>query len=208
MMSLLATMLVAFASDAAPRIAAPPPLRITYAAARTVSPTLVQRILAEADALWRPAGIAFTWEPFDGRGPAAPLEIVIEDVVASSEAAASRLGWILFDAHNTPERILHVSYANARALLQESRDLVGNPNAMPISERETYLGRAMGRALAHELGHYLTATKTHSEAGLMRAVLPAATLFSPVRARLEVPKAIRETVLARITATGPATANP
>jgi len=206
-MMLLASVLFAIASDAAPRIAAPPPLRITYAVARTVSPTLVRRMLDEADALWRPAGITFEWEPFESSRPAASLQIVVEDVRAPSAEAALRLGWILF-ARNVPEPVLHISYANVVALLGESGDVVGRASGMPIFERETYLGRAMGRALAHELGHYLLGTKAHSSKGLMRDTLTATMLFSVLRGGLEVPKAIRESVLARLAQSGSPPANP
>jgi hypothetical protein len=207
-MMLLAFALIAIVSDAVPaRTAAPPPLRVTYAVARTVSPTLVKKMLSEADALWRPAGITFAWEPFEDGRPAATLLITVEDFREPSPEGTLRLGWLLFDS-NGPARVLHVSYANASTLLEESSEVVGNPNRMPISERETYLGRAMGRALAHELGHYLLGTKTHSATGLMRGTLSAETLFSPIRARLEVPRAIRESVLARLSESGLATANP
>ena len=33
---------------------------------------------------------------------------------------------------------------------------------MPLAQREMLLARAMGRALAHELGHYLLASKIHT----------------------------------------------
>ena len=34
---------------------------------------------------------------------------------------------------------------------------------MPIFEREMLMARAMGRALAHELGHYFLASKEHTQ---------------------------------------------
>jgi len=79
---------------------------------------------------------------------------------------------------------------------------------MPIAERETYLGRAMGRALAHELGHYLLASKAHTAAGLMRSTLPAETLFSPTRTRLDLPRTMRDVLMARLTQSASGSANP
>ena len=35
--------------------------------------------------------------------------------------------------------------------------------------RDLVYGRVMGRALAHEVGHYLLRSRQHSEVGLMRA---------------------------------------
>ena len=45
------------------------------------------------------------------------------------------------------------------------------------------LGRAFGRALAHEIGHYLLHSRHHSVAGLMRARQPVADLVAPERLR-------------------------
>ncbi|HMD36376.1 MAG TPA: hypothetical protein VKH42_15475 [Vicinamibacterales bacterium] len=206
-MMLLVSMLVGIVVDAAPARMTAPPLRIAYAAAATVSPSLLRRILDEADALWRPAGVTFAWEPLDLNRPVAGLQVVVEDLRAASPEAASHLGWLLFD-HDMPSRMLHVSYANARALLENSGEVVGSANRMPIAERETYLGRAMGRALAHELGHYLLASKAHTLTGLMRGTLTSETLFSPIRTRLELPRTMGEMLLARLTQSSLGTENP
>jgi hypothetical protein len=206
-MMLLVSMLVGIMLDAAPARMAAPSLRITYAVAPTVSPSLLRKTLDEADAVWRPAGISFVWEPFDIKRPAAGLQVVVEDLRAASPAAETRLGWLLFD-HDMPARVLHVSYANACALLGNSGEVVGSANRMPIAERETYLGRAMGRALAHELGHYLLASKAHTVTGLMRGTLSAETLFSPIRTRLDLPRTMREMLMARLTQSASASASP
>ena len=70
-----------------------------------------------------------------------------------------------------------MSYANAQAVMAESRGVVGVIAEMPIVQREMLLARAMGRALAHELGHYLLASKVHTPRGLMKAMLSAPELF-------------------------------
>jgi hypothetical protein len=41
------------------------------------------------------------------------------------------------------------------------------------------LGRVLGRALAHEIGHYLLRSRIHSPTGLMRALQPASDLVAP-----------------------------
>src|SRR5205085_1566269 len=109
---------------------------------------------------------------------------------------------------NVPGRLIHVSYANAVALLDGSGPVVGHPSDMPISERETYLGRAMGRALAHELGHYLFASKTHTAKGLMQQTLTAGQLFSPLRTAMELPAALCETIVARLRGSGSSSTSP
>jgi hypothetical protein len=58
--------------------------------------------------------------------------------------------------------------AVARRLDQVSLDdrRVGD---RPLRFRDRLLGRVLGRAVAHELGHFLLASKTHTSTGLMRA---------------------------------------
>ena len=48
---------------------------------------------------------------------------------------------------------------------------------MPIFEREVLMARAIGRALAHELGHYFLASKEHTKKGLMKAHRTAVEFF-------------------------------
>jgi hypothetical protein len=44
----------------------------------------------------------------------------------------------------------------------------------------------MGRALAHEIGHYLLASKAHTDKGLMATRRSAYELFSAERARFAI----------------------
>jgi hypothetical protein len=43
------------------------------------------------------------------------------------------------------------------------------------------MGRALGRVLAHEIGHVLLAVRQHDRSGLMRAVFTPAELGAPDR---------------------------
>ncbi len=194
---LIAIAFVALVCGTAPVHLAPPPLPITLTFASDVSPSLVRRLLDEADAVWRPSGVTFAWDT-ESRGTApATLRIVVDDERGALSGGLAPLGWILFDGQDTPDRIIHLSYANAVALLNESADL-GDRTSMPIAQRETYLGRAMGRALAHELGHYLLASKAHTRTGLMRGTLTATELFSFERSRFDVTPPLCEGMLTRL----------
>ena len=70
----------------------------------------------------------------------------------------------MFDDVTAPEQEIYLSHANARQMMEEARGVVGIVDQMPIVQREMLLARAMGRALAHELGHYLLASKVHTRA--------------------------------------------
>lgn len=181
-----------------------PPLVVNVAAASSVSPALVSALLAETNTIWQSTGITFLWR-FDRIAAPMPygrstLRVWIgnETHGASSEPHVP-LGWIMFATPTSPAREIYVSYANAAALLASSPGVVGAVDAMPRLQRETLLARAMGRALAHELGHYLSASKAHSKTGLMMAVHSAAELFSPQRGRFTIAPAERQQMVARFT---------
>jgi hypothetical protein len=55
----------------------------------------------------------------------------------------------------------------------------------------------MGRALAHELGHYLLASKVHTPHGLMKATLTAVELFAPDASDFRLEPAQRHALAAR-----------
>jgi hypothetical protein len=198
-----ASLAVAFAvSAAAAAPAAPvppvPPLLVTVLAAPDIPPRLVRGVLAEAEAVWRAAGLTFLWhfeaarpQSDAGTGPprapgfgrATPpyglpsLRVIVGHEARDARAQEVPLGWIVFDDPRTPEKEIYVSYRNAVTLLERSSPIVGTPQAMPMLKRELLLARAMGRALAHELGHYLSASKMHTAKGLMMAVHSAAEFF-------------------------------
>jgi hypothetical protein len=62
------------------------------------------------------------------------------------------------------------STIGARRIIDEGRrELLQEPSAM-----EDYrLGLVLGRAVSHEIGHYLLQTNTHATRGLMRARIDA-----------------------------------
>ena len=198
------------AGAAAPASAAIPPITINVSTTADVSPSLVARLLAETDAVWRSSGVTFVWQraarvvvPYaraSETGPYVPrtLRLTIGDNRGPALEGRLPLGWIIFDDVAAPEQEIYLSHANAQQLATAVRDSGGGVDQMPISQRETLLARAMGRALAHELGHYLLASKAHTQEGLMKAHLTAAELFSPDTNRLRIEPAQRRTIAARL----------
>jgi hypothetical protein len=160
------------------------PIGVRVIVGPRVPPSLVARILDETDAIWRAAGVTFVWQR-DGGLPTA-LRVTIGDEAATPLDGETTLGWIRFDARNVPEPEIHLSYANAVDLLEHSEPVVGRVSTMPPAERATLLGRAMGRALAHEMGHYLLATKAHTAKGLMQTRRSASDLFGIGRAHFQI----------------------
>lgn len=206
------TALFAFAAFAAPAVspAALPPIIVSVTTAADLSPALLARIFAETDAIWRPSGISFLWRrvtrevvPFARAGETGPyvpntLRLNIGNASGKPREGRTPLGWIVFDDVTTPQQEIYLSYANALAVMGEARGVVGLIAEMPIAERELLLSRAMGRALAHELGHYLLASKEHTKRGLMKAILSATEMFASDANALRVDPAQGRTIAARL----------
>jgi hypothetical protein len=171
-------------------------LVIAISSSADLSPTLVDHVVAETNAIWKPAGVTLVWRRDDVPATAV-LHVTIGQQRGNASAYVAPLGWIEFD-DGQPQPRLYLSYPNATALFESSRGVVGEAAKMPILERETYLGRALGRALAHEIGHYLLATRTHTTAGLMKANFTATEFFLPDTRHFTLTDAQRTLALARI----------
>jgi len=202
----------AFAAGTAAPVAsdAVPPMIVTVSVEPNLSPALVQAVLAEADAIWRPSGVSFVWQrtppvsvSYARTGDAAPylpntLHLTIGERRGSGKDGRLPLGWIVFDDITVPTQEIYLSYANARQMMEEARGVVGLIEQMPVMQRETLLSRAMGRALAHELGHYLLASKVHTERGLMKATMTAVEMFMPDSRGFHIEPTQRRAVAARL----------
>jgi hypothetical protein len=199
----------AFTGATAPATSSLPPVTITVSGS-AVSPTLVKRVLEETDAIWRVAGFSFVWrretDAARARIDAGPcLAPGLRVTIGSGRAADAErrydnimaLGWIVFD-DGQPDSEIYISYDNAEAYMISSRGTVGLVDRMPILEREFLLARVMGRALAHEIGHFLLASKVHTPRGLMMARHTASEFFGYERTAFAIDPAQRQAVAARL----------
>ena len=187
-----------------------PPMIVNVSAAPGMSPQLVSAVLAETDAIWRPSGVTFVWRraplaavSYAGATAIAPyvpntLRLTIGESRGIGREGHIPLGWIVFNDGTGPEQEIYLSHANALAMMEEARSVVGLVGQMPQMQRETLLARAMGRALAHELGHYLLASKAHTQRGLMKPVMTAVELFMPDASVFRIDPAQRRAVAARL----------
>ena len=151
------------------------PIPVAVLAPADVTPSLLKRIFAEADAIFAPAGIIFLWHRVapNEAAPSGQLDVTIEDGRRIAPQGKTPLGWITFTGDD-PEPSIHLSRASAEDLLELRPDGAD----APVATREMMLGRALGRALSHELGHYLLKSKGHTTDGLMRAVWPSGEFFA------------------------------
>ena len=141
---------------------------------RDPSPIIVQAMQSETSGIWQSYGVQIQW-------PASPQELrctrvhgtfdVLVEYQRSSTSNAPRSS-VLGSTHLAPAAIeragIYVDYDETEHLISElsaSRliPLVGHPDVGPAD-----IGRALGRVLAHEIGHVLLDAPRHQPWGLMR----------------------------------------
>lgn len=159
-----------------------------------VSSEVVTGILEEAAEIWRPAGIDVRWRGADR--DCAAVRVRFDDDGGATHKRAEALGWILFEAHG-PVPEIHLLPRNAMSLMRAEKGAL--VSRMTVMELETLLSRALGRALAHELGHYLLESRQHTRTGLMQSHLGASQFFGTGRDAFTLDPAQRAVVAARMT---------
>jgi|KBSMisStandDraft_5_1062788.scaffolds.fasta_scaffold57596_2 hypothetical protein len=184
-------------ADAVPVASAAMVVNVTAAA--DISRSLVTAALHEADAVWRLAGFRFIWERNPAMTTTSGLRVVIGGGASKTSDRQLPLAWIGFDKEGAPTSFIYVSHANAVQFMENSRESVGSTDSMPLLQKETYLARAMGRALAHEIGHYLLASRQHAGKGLMTATHSAPEFFMADRSAFAINALERRQMAARFT---------
>jgi hypothetical protein len=130
------------------------------------------------------------------------LRLVITDRLRTHDLADARaLGWIEFLAPGRPRHVVTVSTAVAVQLMNEGVWGDRPLKDLPRRIRERFLQRALGRGIAHEIGHYLLRSSVHASRGLMRDRLNAAEIMerAPDDIRLQPAEVER---LQRLTSNG------
>jgi hypothetical protein len=155
-------------------------------AGRTPPRGSVQSMQTEASAIWDAYGVHLEWLPERDASPChgvrGSLDVLIEDRPASNRTGSRA---VLGSTRLVPDRIDHVpillDYDETEQLLEavpvaQRVRLLGHPEIWPID-----LGRALGRILAHEIGHIVLIEPRHQGRGLMRGALPPDDLISRQR---------------------------
>jgi hypothetical protein len=150
-----------------------------------LAPTERAVMLQEVDALWRPYGVAIVDA---SRSPDSCLDAAVRlTVIVARSAAASgaghvrRLGAIVFDERDRPADSLTLDAAGVAEIVSRTRPAGQLLNHWPTRLGDQATGRALGRVLAHEIGHYLLASRQHAAGGLMRSAFAADELIAPDR---------------------------
>jgi len=156
-------------------------LRLTVDAAHVLSTATRTRVIAEASRIWNRYDVSLI---ADDDGRCAPesrgaITVTIDASRESSSSGDAGLGAIGFAADGMPDASI-VLRLDAVARIATSAPVMGvHPALWPAGLRDEIIARALGRALAHEIGHYLLRSPHHASAGLMRARQKGSALGSP-----------------------------
>lgn len=148
-------------------------LNVAVTVAGDVPPAVIESTLRQASKIWATGGLTIVRRPVEE----ADVHLIFEMRPTNPAKQVVPLGWIDFD-DDVPRNVIHVSYGNALQLVEDWRAVNGGGELSKPWAAEMATGRALGRALAHEVGHYILASKVHAKTGLMSARQTARDLFS------------------------------
>jgi len=145
---------------------------------------LVAMIVTETAAIWAPYRVEVTatrelvrtsfWQ-------GAWMTLVIRDSPGPPSRGcqgadgAGALACLAFE-NGAPAHQISASWEAARRLV-----VAANLDHLPPVGRDTFAARVLGRAIAHELGHYLLGTMSHTSHGLMRMAFDARDVWASDR---------------------------
>ena len=162
-------------------------------------------LVAETNAIWWANHLSLRWKTIDLYDPPAEPEIagslkvliMAREVPKAGGPAALTVGELVLNEGAMPLAV--ASITGARRIVEEAGryQVLERPHAA-----EHRLGVVLGRAVAHEIGHYLLRTKTHAQRGLMRAAIDAREFADPDSRTFRLDDAARAHI-ASLAARGP-----
>jgi hypothetical protein len=187
MLPFVSALLFAVAAAAAPTIS--PPLTVQLIrrcppAAACAPPTVVFAMKRETERIWKALGVQLAWierlSPEPGARAATDLLVMLEEqpnpVAEGSDRNTLVLGRMYQPDTPCDVGVAHLWVAHVRRHI-EAVHVHGVPLiSAPTRFAQLVLARALGRTLAHEIGHYLLGA-AHLPYGLMRAQFSARELL-------------------------------
>jgi hypothetical protein len=157
-------------------------LRVAFDSAHVLAVPIRHDAIAEAARIWNVYDIAIDAADVvacDIAGPASLTVAIVQDDRPRGRDGDASLGAVRFAADGMPEPTITL-YLDAVIRIATSAPVMGlHPAFWPTELREQVVGRALGRALAHEIGHILLRSPHHADSGLMRAFQRGSTLAAP-----------------------------
>jgi hypothetical protein len=148
---------------------------------RSIAPKLrLADLQDEAEQIWRPYGVRITWPDSRCQAETFPLTVALGWQMERPAVPDGPmvLGRAFVEPNHPPMRPIRVSFqATEQMLALRPHAWTSIPGR--VYERE--LARALGRVLAHEIGHVLLAFRAHEPTGLMREIFTPDQLARPDR---------------------------
>jgi hypothetical protein len=176
---------------------------------KDVDAEMIETVQTEVEELWRDYGVDIEWDNrvWDGMTPETKPELFVQfvtrelrEVEGQRRRGPSAVAWIRF-LDGVPGNAINLSIAAADRLLKDSPWLDERPlrNA-PIDLQERLIATMIGRALAHEIGHFLLGAR-HAKDGLMKPLITPAEFVKIGRRHLQLtPEDVRALRAARLAA--------
>jgi len=152
-------------------------LNINLATSQELSAVSTGALVAEVNAIWWPSNLSLVWRTADVSEPLPAMPdsedwlrvlVLARQARGAGHAATFAVGELVRNEGARPLAI--ASLTAARRVVDESRRF---QNLDDLRDYEKRLGVVLGRAVAHEIGHYLLRTSSHAPQGLMRATIAA-----------------------------------
>ncbi|HKB14350.1 MAG TPA: hypothetical protein VKD69_26980 [Vicinamibacterales bacterium] len=157
-------------------------LNIDLALVGSLPPKAVASAVDEIVSIWAPYGVDLHVVP-ENTPPDGGLRLaVIVTDRPDERLSADTLGSIRFRG-GMPEPVILMYVGRIDMLVAHTP--LGKGDSLPAMHH-TFVGRVFGRALAHEIGHYLLRSRGHSAIGLMRATHRGYDLVAPERAAFDL----------------------
>jgi hypothetical protein len=163
---------------------APIQLDVAFPRSPIISPALAALATAEAARVWAPYGVVVQpapkapcgWTPDNVTG----LTVVTRSYMPGTWSSWNHaLGSIRFDAAGAPTSEVFLYVDDVQRFVASMKLFGLSAARWPPNLFDVVVGRALGRALAHEIGHYVLRSTRHSSAGLMRPIHSMAAFADP-----------------------------
>jgi hypothetical protein len=159
-----------------------------------MTPDARRAALTEIAAIWSIHGVVVDASTGTPARDGVLLRVVAEPRPQSmGRPWSGPLASITFDETGAPVPVITLYLAALVDMIARANIRDAGGDSAPAILRERAIGRAVGRVLAHELGHYLLRSRWHARTGLMRPAHTAADLVGLERAMfgLSAPDAAR-----------------
>src|SRR5262245_11297945 len=159
-----------------------PPVHIalTFDTQSRIPPAVAAAAVREAAAIWSEHRVVVDRALPCASEPGEAIVLTVHRGYGLTPAAPNMkvaLGAIAFAEDGTPDSLVTVFFDRLLRSIEHERLGDVAEERWPPDLRQRIVGRALGRVIAHEIGHYLLGTRTHSSSGLMQSVQSFAEPF-------------------------------